>query len=71
MPEYTIAITWDDEAYVWCAESDDIPLALESGSLDALIERIRYVAPEILAENGKPKEAFLNFVSRRRATVFA
>jgi hypothetical protein len=48
---YSINIAWDDEARVWVATSDDIPLALESGSFDALIERVRVAAPEILALN--------------------
>ena len=48
---YIINIIWDDEASVWVAISDDIPLALESGSLDALIERVKIAAPEILALN--------------------
>lgn len=48
---YDINIIWDDEADVWVAISDDIPLALESGSFDALIERVKIAAPEILALN--------------------
>jgi len=40
--EYVIDTVWDDEAAVWIATSDDIPgLVLESGSLDALFERVR------------------------------
>ena len=53
MVSYTININWDDEARVWVAISEDIPLALEGGSLDALIERVKIVAPEILALNSK------------------
>ena len=35
--EYVIDFTWDDEANVWIATSNDIPgLVLESGSFDAL-----------------------------------
>ena len=49
--EYNVTFSWDDEACVWYALSDDIPLALESGSLDALIERVKFAAPEILAMN--------------------
>ena len=60
--EYNIQFTWDDEAGVWIAESDDIPgLVLESGSLDALIERVRYAAPELLALNGKNRGNRLHF----------
>jgi hypothetical protein len=53
MNEYTVLLTWDDEARVWVAVNDEIPLALESGSLDVLMERVRYTAPEILESNGK------------------
>ena len=35
------------------ATSEDIPgLVLESGSFDALLERVRYAIPELLALNG-------------------
>ena len=50
--EYVIKFTWDDEASVWIATSNDIPgLVLESGSFDALLERTRYAVPELLALN--------------------
>ena len=53
MAEYTVNLNWDKEAGVWIATSDDIPgLVLESGSLDALIERVRFAAPELLNLNG-------------------
>lgn len=50
--EYTIDFTWDNEANVWIATSNDIPgLVLESGSFDALIERTRFAVPELLTLN--------------------
>lgn len=50
--EYVITFTWDDEASVWIATSNDIPgLVLESGSFDALLERTRFAVPELLALN--------------------
>jgi len=52
MPEYIINLSWDNDAAVWIATSQNIPgLVLESGSLDALIERVRFAAPELLALN--------------------
>ena len=49
MSEYTINLLWDAEAAVWTATSDAIPgLVLESGSIDALIERVRFAVPELL-----------------------
>lgn len=48
--EYTIKLTWAPDAGVWIATSDDIPsLVLESGSFDALQERVRFAVPELLA----------------------
>jgi hypothetical protein len=47
--EYKILLRWDDEARVWIATSEDLPgLVLESGSLDALMERVKFAAPELL-----------------------
>jgi predicted RNase H-like HicB family nuclease len=70
MTEYTVLLTWDDE--VWVAENDDIPIVLESGSLDLLMERVRVAAPEILELNGKEfKDVYINFTTKRRAKVIA
>lgn len=53
MEELLVKLTWDPDACVWIAESDDVPgLVLESGSFDALIERVRFAVPELLALNG-------------------
>jgi hypothetical protein len=47
--EYTIFLNWDDEARVWVSESEDIPgLVLESGSLDALVEKVKMAVPDLL-----------------------
>lgn len=50
--EHIINIQWDDEANVWYAISDSIPLVLESNSFDALIERVKIAARELLDLNG-------------------
>ena len=69
--ELTIRAVWDDEARVWVAESDDVPgLVLESGSMDALIERLRYAVPEMLALNGAEKNTVqMSIVSQRLEEV--
>lgn len=66
--EYIIHLTWDNDANVWVATSDDIPgLVLESGSFDALLERSRIAIPELLALNSPcPNSLSLSFVSERR-----
>lgn len=65
--EYVINFIWDNEAHVWIATSEDIPgLVLESGSFDALIERVRFAVPELLElnhENNCPLS--LSFTSER------
>lgn len=68
MQEILIRVTWDPEVRVWVAESDDVPgLVLESGSFDALIERVRFAVPELLELNGMvPENLQLRMVSERR-----
>jgi len=53
---YDIDVSWDDEAGVWCAVCDSIPIALESHSFDALIARVKIAAYEILELNGRLSE---------------
>lgn len=67
MEELLIKVTWDNDARVWIAESDDVPgLVLESGSFDALIERVRVTVPELLELNGSaPASIQLRMVSER------
>jgi len=44
---------WDDEARVWVATSDDIPgLATEADDMDALVEKLKLMIPELLDANG-------------------
>lgn len=66
-----IEFTWDDEASVWIATSKDVPgLILESGSFDALIERVRHAVPELLElNNNKQNIVDLTFVSERHDQV--
>lgn len=69
--ELLIKMTWDADARVWIAESDDVPgLVLESGSFDALVEKLRHAVPELLELNGVPKAPLqLNLVSERHEQV--
>ena len=69
--EYVINLIWDNDAAVWVAQSDDVPgLVLESGSFDALIERLRLTVPEMIELNGTQKTApILTFVSKRQERI--
>jgi len=51
MTEYMIKLIWDDEASVWIATNDDIPVAMENGSLDALAVKVKSMATAMLEEN--------------------
>ena len=68
---YTVNLSWDNEADVWVAQSDDIPgLILEFGSFDALIERVRFAIPELIelnkAENLSPT---ITVISKRQERI--
>lgn len=69
--EYVVNLTWDSDADVWTATSPDIPgLVLESGSFDALLERVRFAAPELIALNAPEKSSYvLSFVSDRHERI--
>ena len=71
MSEYTIILSWDDEAAVWVAESEDIPgLILESGSFDALVERVKIAVPDLLeVDKSLHKQVKLHFKAERMAVV--
>jgi hypothetical protein len=56
MTNYTVNLQWDNEAAVWIATSNDVEgLVLESGSFDALIERVRFAIPELMELNNKER----------------
>ena len=70
--ECVINITWDEEAAVYIATSDDVPgLVLESGSFDALVERVRLAVPELLKLNKKPSVLSMLLTSERHQQVYA
>lgn len=65
-----VNLTWDPEASVWVATSDDIPgLVLESGSFDALLERVRFAAPALLEMNSTEIPAVLSFQAERMERI--
>ena len=49
----TVKATWDNEANVWVAESEDVPgLITEADTMEQLITRLHTLIPELLEENG-------------------
>jgi predicted RNase H-like HicB family nuclease len=50
---YNVNVEWDDEALVWVASSEDVPgLATGADTIEALIDKLKVVIPELLEENG-------------------
>lgn len=53
MSTYNVRAEWDEEASVWVASSEDVPgLATGAETVEALIEKLRVIIPELLEENG-------------------
>ena len=69
MRNFIVHATWDSEARVWVAWSDDIPgLATEAETFEQLVQRVTAVAPEVLALNHQSLDegAELAFHAERR-----
>ena len=62
-----VKLLWDNDAHVWVATNDDLPsLVLESGSCDALIERVKYAITDFLEmDRVEADYCDLNFVADR------
>ena len=69
--QYTVNFSWDKDSAVWIATSEDVEgLVLESGSFDALVERVRHAIPELLELNAAaPKVIDIAFTSKRSEQV--
>ena len=63
---YTVFLTWDDEAEVWIATSPEVTgLVLESESLDKLIQRVHDAVPELLELNAQTPAKSINYICSR------
>ena len=65
MKKCTVKLVWDDG--IWYTKSDEeLGIVLESGSFDALVERVRIAVPEMLELNcGYTGEILLSFEIER------
>ena len=64
---YEVEARWDSEAGVWVAESDDIPgLVTEAESMNALVEKVRVLVPQLFELNGglEPGQKTVNVLFR-------
>jgi predicted RNase H-like HicB family nuclease len=74
MKPYFIRAEWDDEAAVWVATSDDVPgLATECDTLEALVQKLKTMVPELLDANGIASDGDVTFelLTRRFAVARA
>ncbi len=69
--ELVVRFNWDNEAKVWYAVNDYLPIALESDSLDDLMSRVRDIVPEMVEENNLEKPKYLYFFMESREEVMA
>ncbi len=54
---YEIRVAWDSEASVWYIEDSNVPgLVGEAPSLEAMLALLRTRVPEMLEENGCPRD---------------
>ncbi|OGQ10578.1 MAG: hypothetical protein A2026_01925 [Deltaproteobacteria bacterium RBG_19FT_COMBO_46_12] len=63
-----IRAEWDEEAMVWVATSDDVPgLATEAVTVEALVEKLKVMIPELLMANNTDFEDEVSFeiITRR------
>lgn len=52
MRPYTVTASWDPEAGVWVAISENVPgLATEADTMEQLIGKLRVMVPELLVLN--------------------
>ena len=71
---FAIPADWDPEAECWYATSDDIPgLATGADTIEAPIERLKVIVPELVELNEIPVDKHVSFelLVRRRAIVDA
>ena len=77
MKSLFVRAEWDEEARVWVATSDDVPgLATEADTMEALVDKLKVMIPELLEANGVtdfgevPFELFTRrFETARRSAV--
>ncbi len=70
---YTVHCTWDAEAGVWTATSDDVPgLVAEADTVEKLTQEVKLLVPDLLELNcgiHGPAEVSLVVTSRREERV--
>ncbi|QLH73282.1 DUF1902 domain-containing protein [Rhodopseudomonas palustris] len=55
MAVLVIQVTYDEEARVWVAQSDDIPLVTEADTYEVLYRKMPDLIQDVLVENADPR----------------
>lgn len=58
MSPIVIRADYDDEAHVWVALSDEIPLVTEADTIDALLGKLPNLIQDVLDANGDSRVGF-------------
>jgi hypothetical protein len=66
-PSYDVNLYLDPDGDCWIAESDALPVATEAPTLDALVQRVWEIAPEIAELNGHKGALKLRFILQTSA----
>ena len=62
MRDYRVTAFWDPEAAVWVATSEDVPgLATEADTVEALVDKLKIMIPELLDCAGQAAHAPISF----------
>ena len=56
-----VEATWDPEALVWVATSEDIPLVTEAPSIDALMAKLPGILQDLLEDEADGEEMDIPF----------
>jgi len=73
--EIDVNATWDEEARVWVAVSEDVPgLVTEADTMEQLVEKLKVLIPELFEANGQfPRgESFdipMHVISKREELI--
>jgi hypothetical protein len=55
MTAIVIRADYDEEAHVWVAQSDEIPLVAEAATFEILCQKLPSLNQEVLGENGEAR----------------
>lgn len=55
MSAIVIRVDYDEEAMVWVAQSDEIPLVTEADTFEILYRKLPDLIQDVLSENGDPR----------------